>query len=424
MRTILGVLLLFILFTASMHAQNNFIALDKKTYDYYIRGDYENLNKTADTMLSRGMDYYYLRMRLGLLSFNKQLYSSSLEHFTKAAEFNSIDTLPMVYIYYSYLYSGRKADANLYLESIPAVKKSSSLKSVKISGFSDIFVGSSISANDVTLYRINRLYYEAVKSSISINAGFEGWISGRFKGLFAFTNYHKTGTVYSSADISGKNLNFTQNQVYARLSGFLFPGWEFTGFSHVAFYKDPVTTAKAGTEDPVNESTTEYLAGLGISKNGSKIRTGVNLSLSNFSSSYQIRGEPFLTFLPNGNLNLYSTTGGMYQYDKYWGGTYQVNQEIGIKLSGFLWLESGIIYGNSFLYARNQGYAMNNSFRIPATSIYGNIIILPAKKFSITLTPFYVKNEAYSWDLDNYTRTKKLSLNSFGGTIKIVYKNR
>jgi hypothetical protein len=49
---------------------------------------------------------------------------------------------------------------------------------------------------------------------------------------------------------------------------------------------------------------------------------------------------------------------------------------------------------------------------------------LPGKKFSITLTPFYVKDEAYSWNLNTFTKTKKLSVNSFGAAIKLVYKNR
>jgi hypothetical protein len=424
MRTILGILIILMFFGANMNAQNNFIALDKKSYDYFIRRDYENLKKTADTMFSNGIDYYYLRMRLGILSFNKQLYNLSFKHFSKANEFNSADTASITYIYYSYLYSGRKADASLYLKSIPADKKSPVLKSPKLSGLTEVFAGSSAAAYDVTLYRSNSLYYEAVKSNLDIYAGFEGLLSGRFSGKFALTRYRKTGTVYSSAHASGADLNFIQNQIYASVSGYLLPGWEFSGFSHIAFYTDPVPTTSSGTVNPAYKAITEYLAGIGIAKNLWKIRTGANFSLSNFSNSNQIRSEAHLTCLPFSNLNFYFTSGGMYQYDSNWGGTYQINGEIGFKILSSLWLESGIINGNSFLSARNQGFTMNNSFMIPATTIYGNIIILPGKKFSITVTPFYVREEAYSWNLNTYIRTNKLSLNSFGGAIKIVYKNR
>jgi hypothetical protein len=424
MRIILTIPVIILFFSENLSAQNDFIALDKRTYDLFIKSDYKNLKKTADTMFSKGMDYYYLRLRLGILSFNKQLYSSSTKHFSKAAEFNPMDTVSNSYIYYSYLYSGRKADAALYLKSIPADKKTRELKGIHTPGISEIFIGFSTSDYDVTIYRINSLYYESVKNSLSINAGFESYFSGRFKGTFALTNYRKTGLIYSASGVSGTSLNFSQNQVYAKLSCYIFPGWEFSGFSHIVFYTDTFSPAETGAGSSTNKSKTEYLAGVGSSKNGWRLRTGLGFSMSNFSNSTQIRGEVYIIYLPVGNLNVYLTSGGMLQADKNWGPTYQVNQEAGFKMTKFLWLESGIINGNSFLYTRNQGYVMNNSFQIPSTTIYENIIILPGKKISITVTPFFAKIESYSWNLNAHTKTNRLSLNSYGGTIKFVYKNR
>ena len=424
MRIILIIPVILLFFSANLSAQNDFITLDKRTYDFFIRGDYDNLKKTADTIFSKGIDYYYLRLRLGMLAFSKQLYSSSLKNFSKAAEFNPGDTVSVSYIYYSYLYSGRKADADLYLKSIPPGNKTRELKSIRMSGVSDIFTGFSASDNDVYLYRINRLFYESIKNSLSISAGFEGFFSGRFKGTLALTNYRKTGTVYSATDFTGTGLNISQNQVYAKLTGYIFPGWEFSGFSQIVFYTDTFSPIQTGIGNSTNKSKTEYVAGVGTSKNGWKMRAGASFSLSNFSNSTQIRGEIYITWLPFGNLNVYATSGGMFQADKNWGPTYQANQELGFRITRFLWLESGIINGNSFLYTRNQGYVMNNSFQIPSTTIYGNIIFLPGKKFSITVTPFFTKIDTYSWNLAAYTKTNKVSLNSFGGTIKFVYKNK
>lgn len=424
MRILLTITAMVLAFSANLSAQTDFNTLDKKSYDYYIKGDYKNLKKTADSMFSQGIDYYYLRMRLGILAYNKQQYSDALRHFTKALEFNSSDTISREYIYSSYLFSGRKADANLYLESIPRDNKNTTLKSIDKPGLSEIYIGSSAEGYDVTLYGLNNLNYEAVKNSLSFHAGFESFLSGRFKGTFAYTNYRKAGTVYSASNPAGTDLNFTQNQVYVKLTGYIFPGWEFSGFGHVAFYSDITPHAQMGNGRSTNQTVTEHLWGVGISKNGWEIRTGANLSISNFSNSNQIRGEGYLTWLPSGNLNLYLTSGGMYQSDKNWGETYQLSQEIGFKIFKSLWLESGIVKGNSFLYARIQGYMMNNSFQIPATIIYGNIIILPEKQFSITVTPFYAENQSYSWDLNAYTRTDKLTLNSFGCAIKLIYKNK
>ncbi len=415
MRVLLIISAILIVCSTALSAQKDFKTLDMRTYDFFIRGDYKNLKQTADTMFSQGIDFYYLRMRLGILSFNKQQYPDALSHFNKAIQFNSLDSISGEYIYYSYLFSGRKADANLYLASIPPYQLSRTLKSEATHFSPDFHFGSVVTGSDITLYARNSLYYEAVKNSLSIYAGFESYFLNRFKATFTYTNYRKEGTVYSSSNPSGTNLNFVQNQVYGKLSGYIFPGWEFSGFSHFAFYMDMLAA---------NQKTQEYLFGLGVSKNGWKIRTGANISVSNFSNSDQIRGEGYLTYLPSGNLNLYFTSGGMYQSDKNWGSTYQANQEIGFKILRTLWLESGIVIGNSFLYARYQGYVMNNSFETTITAIYGNIIILSGKHFRITLTPSYAENQIYSWDLNAYTRTGKVTNDSFGGLIRLTYKTR
>jgi hypothetical protein len=114
----------------------------------------------------------------------------------------------------------------------------------------------------------------------------------------------------------------------------------------------------------------------------------------------------------------------MYQGDNIWGNTYQVSQEVGLRIFKSLWFETGLVKGNSFLYARNQGSMMDNSFQSPALIIYGNIIVLPWKKFTITISPYYIENTNYSWDFDAYTRVARLDHSSFGGTIKLTYKNR
>ena len=304
------------------------------------------------------------------------------------------------------------------------MKKNNVLRSKGVPAYSpEVYIGSYVSGYNITLYKKHfTSYYEAIRSNFSMNAGFEGSFLNRFKGTFGYTNFHKTRTVYSASDTLGKDLNFAQNQIYARLTGSVFPGWEFSVFDHSAFYTEVQTEGFFGNRQSISTIKNEYDIGAGISKNGWKIRTGANFSLSNFSNSNQIRGEGYLIYLPYGNLNLYLTSGVMYQTDNDWGGTYQINEEIGLKLRKFLWLETGIVEGNSFLYVRNQGALMNNSFQIPATTIYGNFIILPGSRFVLMIAPFFSQNYLYSWYLNTYTRGDRLISNSAGATIKITYK--
>ena len=286
------------------------------------------------------------------------------------------------------------------------------------------FLGYSLTAYDVFTYQTNSLNYEAIDKNSNIYAGVETYFLNRFKGTFAYTSFHKSGTIYSPLITTGGTLNFRQNQVYANLSASFFPGWEISVFSHNAFYNTAVTRGMPGNVNILNKTITESLWGAGISKNLWKIRMGANISFSNFSYSKQIRGEGYFTWLPAGNMNLYLTSGFMNQNDNKWGATYQVSQEIGLKIFKSMWLESGLIKGNSFLYGRNQGSMINNSYLIPETTIYGNVIILPGRHLKLTLMPFYSENQGYSWDLNAFTRTNKIKINSFGGLIKLTYKYR
>jgi len=409
--------------STKLFAQTDFVTLDKQTYDYYLKGDYKNLKKTGEEILSRGIDYYYLRLRLGISAYNNQHYSSAVKHFGRVIDFYALDSLSKEYIYYSYLFAGRKSDAILYLQSIPNADRNKTLRSIKWQGLTNVYVSYSTATSDTAYYNTNSFYFESVKHSRSINAGFETNFSSSLKGNFEYSNFQKTGLIYSSTSTSGSDLDFTQNQIYAKLTKLVFPGWEFSGFGSIALFSDNTTNnTQQGRRQSSIQLKSEYVGGVGIAKNSWKVRLGANVSFSNFNGSSQLRGEGYFTYLPFGNLNLYLTSGGMYQSDNNWGGTYQMSQELGFKALKFLWVESGVIKGNSFLYARNQGLIINNSYLIPATSIYGNLIFIVGQHFNITASAYFSKNETYSWDLTSHTRTDLQLLNSYGGKITLTYK--
>jgi len=66
---------------------------------------------------------------------------------------------------------------------------------------------------------------------------------------------------------------------------------------------------------------------------------------------------------------------------------------------------------------------MSNSFLVPATTAYANLIFIVEGKVNITLTPFFGMNKNYTWDLDTYNKSDELNSNSYGLTIKLNFKN-
>ncbi len=117
----LKILLLVLIFPGFLAAQqeNYNATVDAKTYDYFIKSDWKNLRETGYSAINSGIDFYYLRLRMGISYYNAENYMSAIPHFEKALYFRNKDTLTLEYLYYSYLFSGLQSDANLTAEKFP-----------------------------------------------------------------------------------------------------------------------------------------------------------------------------------------------------------------------------------------------------------------------------------------------------------------
>ena len=416
MRTLLITGFFILLFSLQSAAQNNNNTLDRLTYEYYMKGDYRNLKLTANKLLAHGTDYYFLRLRLGIGAFNFQNYAEAVENLTAAIRLNSKDTISSEYIYNSYLLTGRKGDARLFLKSIAEQNKNYSLRTSDTKLEYSAYLASSFTFFQSVSQKNTSLYRESLKNSYDINGGFEASFLNRFKATVVLTEFTKTGTFHSIEKKTGAAFQVTQGQAYAKISASIFPGWEASLFGNTAIYPEVSTTIDTVIYD-IN-------LGAGVTKSWWKIRAGTSVSFSNFGNSRQIREEGYVAWLPKGNLNLYFTAAGMFQSDKNWGNTYQANGEAGFRVLKNLWMEAGYVNGNSFLYTRNQGFILNNSFQIPGNYAYTNIILLPSGKITLAITPFYAQYRNYLWNLGTFTKSAEKNPISFGLGIKLTYNNR
>lgn len=419
MRTILTLFVISIL----IFAQTDFNSLDIESYNYFLKGDYDNLRKTAEKQFSLGYDYYYLSMRLGILAYNNQDYSNAFEHFQKAITFSNDDPVSNEYIYHCYLYSGRYSDAHLFLSSLSNDQKTDYLKYLSSKDNYKFSTSLSFVSNDYKDMPLNLLYYEAIKKTLSYNVGSELYLSDNVKLNLMYTRFQKSGKFYNFYESTGEDKTFNQDQLYSKISFLSYPGLELYAYGHFAFFS--IKNYRITPSNNIiskNQNKTESAYGLGITKNFWNVRFTSNISLSNFGNSNQTRGEISLTYLPNSNLNFYTTTSAMFQKDKNWGNTYFVAQDLGFKTLDNLWLETGVSLGNSYLFTFLQGLSLNNSFTIPSFSLYLNGIILLNNNFTLYITPYFVKKTNYSWDLLNHKSYDKINTNSNGVSISLIYK--
>lgn len=120
-----------ILIPVALYAQEkpDFVTIDSLTNKYYESGEWEKLIKYGNDALDSGVDYKFLRQRLGLAYFMKGDYYESRSQFEKAFESDSYNDLTLEYLYYTSLYTGKEELAGVITKRMnPELRKKLSLR--------------------------------------------------------------------------------------------------------------------------------------------------------------------------------------------------------------------------------------------------------------------------------------------------------
>ena len=83
-----------------------------ETYRLYVGQKWDSLIAMGKEAIKQDIDYYYLRMRVGIAYYNKKNYKKAAGHFKHALSFNQNDPVALEYLYYSMLLSGSQEQAN------------------------------------------------------------------------------------------------------------------------------------------------------------------------------------------------------------------------------------------------------------------------------------------------------------------------
>ena len=114
------ILLLLISLTSIINAQksSDFRSVDSLTFMYYNSGDWGRLIDTGKKALNEGINYKFLRQRLGYAYFAREDYFDAGHQFEKSLKFDSYNEFTLKYLYYSYLYTGREKYAGVFINQV------------------------------------------------------------------------------------------------------------------------------------------------------------------------------------------------------------------------------------------------------------------------------------------------------------------
>lgn len=363
---------------------------DSITYIQFINKDFKALHHTVKLALRNDIDFFYLRMRMGISYYEKKNYEAALPHFKRAYSMNPADVLAKEYLYYSLLFTNRSEDAHDLAVSFskPMQEKiqfnnsnsKSTLQSISVSGGAGI--NSNISSNKNTVYSDSEYIEKTLQGNTYLaNVALQYKLSNRLKLYSGLSYYHvkSLGTIHTALkDTSTKyaNASYQGNVGMSyRFKNELLVGGTFGCFIERSNY---FTSTFDTSNYSVNYSDTPfdhiaYNGALHFSYRYKKLELGLSFSHANLSALKQYQGEAVFVYYPLGNQHLYAVcSAAIVQNDKQQ--NFIFKQCIGTKLTDWLWAATSISYGNHQNYIPSNGFVAYNTFEPIQLNVGANLL--------------------------------------------------
>lgn len=378
MRNLLTTVLFLTLFVCNAQKLTS-EQVDSQTYNSFTKKDYNATIELGNEAIKQGIDFYFLRYRIGVSYFEKTNYEAAIRNLEKAKEFDSNDPVLMEYLYYSYIYTNRKEKAAKLLAIFPDDLKaklnhkspifesiSAEVGVLKTNNF-DSFKNANLKGTNN--YAHGTFYSDVVFGNILVN----NQISQNFKlqNLFSVVSNTSNDLFQTSLPVE-KSQIFTNKNNYFQwniIGSYYFKGWNIgAGFgvynsSYIAYTPPPPLQPNAPFSS-TKTNTTNFSTSISLSKKLEYIEPSLAIAYSNLSNSNTLSIEGALNYFPLGNLNFYGNTKVGIVTNNSETNTI-ITQLLGLKISKKIWVEGYGAYGNHQNYISDNGlYAFNTPSKI------------------------------------------------------------
>lgn len=346
----------------------DFQYVDSLTYKYFKSGDWNNLIKLGTGAIEHGIDYKYLRQRIGFAFFSNREYIKAQKHFEKALSFDSFDTFTLVYLYYIYLNTGREEYAEYFAGKIPKdLRKSLQVKSSQLVESIDFEYNYKFAG---TKLRSNPQYYH-----IGINSRI-----GSGLGLYQmFAHYKQTILIQNP----GQNVivKDQQPEYFALLKFTVSPHWILKSSYHY------LSATFSKTNSYLN------LGFLGLSANFSRYSFEINTSVLKIDKYFVKQSGIQAGVAFSGNLNIYVNSALSLTIQQNTN-KFIYNQKAGLKLFKKVWLEGNLTFGDLTNFNDyNAMYVYN--LRDPSDFRTGTTLFFNAGKHITIWTNFFYEHKKF-----------------------------
>ena len=359
----------------------DFVSVNSSTLELLNAKQWDKLILACEDAIDNGIDYFYLRMRIGIAYYNKGEYISAANQFEEALSFNSADEVALEYLYYSYIFSARAAKAN-HLQG----QMTEDLRArLKISGpkFFDCLYAESgvttgnnstadgaIRAKDAAnsygeFYRgNNQTYYQL---------GFMNWIGNDISLYYGYSavGLSVTKQIFASNNSASSDYTINQTQYYVS------PAWQVGRDTKITAAYNAVNVSYATMNAAYNSTTDQYIFTpnttstqlndyvefLSLSQDMGLWTCSLFYSYSQLSKHKQNQEGLEAVFYPSGNNDIYfnTTVTQFNETDNTDNGSRMILDEVvGVKLSKSFWVEGNVTSGKLKNYNEKNAYVVYN----------------------------------------------------------------
>jgi hypothetical protein len=363
--------LLFICSNLSAKETLDLNKVDSISYKYFMDKNWKELIRFGDLAVKQGVDYYYLRMRIGIAHYEQGKYYSALPHFMKARAFNASDEVLQEYIFYCYEFTGQRDEALKFSRSFSRELADKLLKD-KQPALEVISIESGIKKTN----------YSNQGDMLYSNVGL-GHRVGKLGSLYHAFTYLNQDKIYDNyyynklyTDYSYKTelkLNTVQAQYYIAANlpigntWSIAPAFDFVNLSIQSdtskywMYKNGTPTKYNGTNS--SQSTNYFLGSLSVKKTFANFEVAALTSVSNFDNKYQVQNGLRCSFFPFGNNKLIcAATGYLQTEDGYTTLKPASSQSVAYSFGPKLWVSVSTLFNTAKNINEANGLLLNNSY--------------------------------------------------------------
>ncbi len=386
----LGIILIVVSLAINANAQDNLriAQVDSLTYSQYLNKDYKALIKTSKAARKEKINFYYLDYRTAIAYYELKNYARAAKFYKKAYAENPDDAFLGESLYYAYLMSGQRENADILAKNLAPHTLATLGHKFPIVDFVSLSGGYMINDNKpskletIAAADSLNLYQNMIFSSLTL--GFN--LSPQAKLKLGYQLYSNDFNKYNKTEISQKD-KLEQHQLVLALELFTKNNFSY-GFIG-GYYNIETFNKGSGAGNGPNRALTKRMSAFSVSafvnKRFTYLLPEIALSYSNFGNSAQYQVEASLLYYPFGNLNFYGQTkfATIYSPKAWIKNQYIVSQSLGVKLAKPLWLDLSGSYGNHLNYITNHSFLVYDTYN-------------PVKAIAAATLSYYLKNATIS----------------------------